>query len=68
MAGLLTKTTLSEIMDKINQILDSLAVDEIFVETEQQYEEFMDTLFAEYDMQMYAANSYDLDAYHFGIE
>jgi hypothetical protein len=55
-------------MNEINQILDSLAVDEIFVETEQQYEEFMDTLFAEYDMQMYAANSYDLDAYHFGIE
>ena len=68
MAGLLTKTTLSEIMDKINQILDDLAVDEIFVETEQQYEQFMDTLFAEYDMQMYAANSHDLDAYHFGIE
>lgn len=53
-------------VDKINQILDGIAADEIFAETEQQYEQFLDVLFAEYDMQMYAANSYDLDAEFYG--
>lgn len=53
-------------MDEINQILDGLAVDEIFAETEQEYEQFMDALFAEYNNRMYAANSYDLDSQFYG--
>lgn len=52
-------------MDEINKVLNQIANEDVLAKNEEEYEEMMDALFALYNMQMEAANSYDMDAEYY---
>lgn len=53
-------------MERINEILNILSDDIFASEIDFQYSEMIDELMAEYNSQMYASNSYDMDAAYYG--
>lgn len=53
-------------MDDVNFLLRDLASQFREDATELAYEEYLDFVYAQYDAQMYAARSYDLDAIAYG--
>ncbi len=52
--------------DEINELARKLAEITLTEYTDAEFEEYMDTAWAEHEMQMYAANSYDNDAIAYG--
>lgn len=53
-------------IDAINTELQIIAEEEKQSLIEIQYEEFIDVMMAQYDLLMYACNSYDCDAEYYG--
>lgn len=52
--------------DEINQLARELAEITLTEYTDAEFEAYMDAAWAEHEMQMYAANSYDNDAIAYG--
>jgi hypothetical protein len=52
--------------DEINQLAKELAEITLTEDIEAEFEAYMDAAWAEHEMQMYAANSYDNDAIAYG--
>ncbi len=52
--------------DEINELAKELAEITLTENTEAEFEAYMDAAWAEHEMQMYAANSYDNDAIAYG--
>lgn len=55
-------------MTKIDELLDELAYEQMQKEIDFEYDIMMTALMNEYHMKMYEANSYDMDAEHYGME
>ena len=55
-----------QLMDTINMLLSELAEEHYQSVADADYSSYLDSMMAEYNAQMYAANSYDLDAISYG--
>jgi len=54
--------------DEINKEINVMCEELKSMEIELLFNEDMDSLFAEYEMQQYASNSYDCDAEFYGVK
>jgi hypothetical protein len=66
MGTVLTKEETDMETDEINELASMLASVGIEEEIDEEYEAMMDTLYAEHEEMMRAANSYDEDAISYG--